>query len=408
METNGIARRLLRLHADASTHPDRRREFWSAASVNARLPRVIVTPATETEKAVTIAASLSLDRNQPVERITWAPGKPRFVRDQLISNGGWFRCRGKSVFNLYRPPPAADRGNPALAGPWLDLVRYVFPDEAEHILDWFACRAQRPGDKINHALVLGGAQRIGKDSILAPVRHAVGDWNWREASPALILGTFNGFAKAVILRINEAHDLGGEINRYQFYNRLKNLIAAPPECIPINEKFTPEYYIPNVCGVIITTNHKTDGIFLAEDDGRHFVAWSERRKEDQHFAGGFWEKFHKWLAADGANHVAAYLHTRPLDDFDAKAPPPAPARSLRLCRRAQSEQRQRVVDHWPQAPKDLRQGIAAAACPFGRGQTGVRGSQRCRSCAPVAPVGTGFSITPTTLRRVYAFVERPS
>jgi hypothetical protein len=28
--------------------------------------------------------------------------------------------------------------------------------------------------------------------------------------------------------------------------------------------------------VIITTNHKTDGIYLEPDDRRHYVAWSDR------------------------------------------------------------------------------------------------------------------------------------
>ena len=36
-----------------------------------------------------------------------------------------------------------------------------------------------------------------------------------------------------------------------------------------------EYNVLNLSGVIITTNHKTDGIYLPADDRRHFVAWSE-------------------------------------------------------------------------------------------------------------------------------------
>ncbi len=67
---------------------------------------------------------------------------------------------------------------------------------------------QRPGEKANHALVLVGAQGIGKDSILEPVQYAVGPWNFEEVSPTAVLGRFNGFVKSAILRINEAHDLG--------------------------------------------------------------------------------------------------------------------------------------------------------------------------------------------------------
>ena len=52
---------------------------------------------------------------------------------------------------------------------------------------------QHPEDKINHALVLGGAMGIGKDTIIEPVKHAIGPWNFHEVSPQQMLGRFNGF-----------------------------------------------------------------------------------------------------------------------------------------------------------------------------------------------------------------------
>ena len=48
-------------------------------------------------------------------------------------------------------------------------------------------------------LVMGGAQGIGKDTMLEPVKHAVGPWNFHEVSPAHLLGRFNSLAKSVIL-----------------------------------------------------------------------------------------------------------------------------------------------------------------------------------------------------------------
>ena len=44
----------------------------------------------------------------------------------------------------------------------------------------------------------------------------------------------------------------------------------------------------NCLGLIITTNHKTDGIYLPADDRRHYVAWSLRTKED--FPDGILER----------------------------------------------------------------------------------------------------------------------
>ena len=117
------------------------------------------------------------------------------------------------MFNLYRPPIIV-LGDPSKAGPWLDHVRRIYPDEADHIIAFLAHRVQRPQEKINHGLVLGGLQGIGKDTMLEPVKRAVGPWNFAEVSPQQVLGRFNGFLKSVVLRISEAKDMG-EVDRFQ-------------------------------------------------------------------------------------------------------------------------------------------------------------------------------------------------
>src|SRR4029077_6679218 len=132
-------------------------------------------------------------------------------------------------------------------------VHKVFPKYGDHIIKWLAYRVQHPQDKINHALVLVGKQGIGKDTLLEPVKRAVGPWNFAEVSPQQILGRFNGFLKCVILRVSEARDLG-EFDRFALYDHMKSITAAPPDVLRIDEKHRQEYSIPNVCGVIITTN----------------------------------------------------------------------------------------------------------------------------------------------------------
>ncbi len=76
----------------------------------------------------------------------------------------------------------------------------------------------------------------------------------------------------------------------------------------------------NCCGVVITSNHKTDGIFLPADDRRHYVAWSILTKED--FVADYWGRLWDWYERGGDRHVAAYLAELDLSDFDSKAPPP--------------------------------------------------------------------------------------
>jgi DNA polymerase III delta prime subunit len=253
--------------------------------------------------------------------MTWAPGLPAIIEGRLISDGGWIEKKFARCFNLYRPPTIKP-GDASKASPWLDHVRRVYPEHADHIIKYLAHRAQKPQEKPNHALLLGGPQGIGKDTLLEPLKHAIGPWNFSEVSPQQMLGRFNGFVKSVALRINEARDLG-DVDRYKFYDHLKAYTAAPPDVLRVDEKHLREHSVMNVTGVIITTNHKADGVYLPADDRRHFVAWSELKKTD--FDVAYWNGIWSWYENGGYSHVTAYLRELDISDFNAKAPPPKTA-----------------------------------------------------------------------------------
>jgi hypothetical protein len=310
-------------------------DMWPGSSVNARCeaPKD-ETGATITRKVrqqhkdgtvdyvdVPVYPTAWVDEHHPIEQLTWAPGEPMVLPGRLVSAGGWIKRAGCACFNLYMPSQLT-LGDPDQAEPWIEHVQRVFGDDIGHIVARLAHRVQHPEVKINHALVMGGKQGIGKDTVLEPVKHAIGPWNFADVSPKDLLGRFNGFVRSVVLRINEARDLG-DFDRYAFYDHLKMYIAAPPDVIRCDEKNIREYPVFNVTGVIITSNHKRDGIYLPEDDRRHFVAWSELSKED--FTAAYWNQLYRWYAFGGIGHVAAYLSRYDLADFDPKAPPPKTA-----------------------------------------------------------------------------------
>jgi hypothetical protein len=222
------------------------REIWPASSVNARLPRIPVLnkkgqpKRAKNGKTITLPATCWIDENRCVEQATWHPGLPLYINDRLAVAGGWVHKRGTRSFNLYRPPNIVP-GDASKATLWVDHVHKIYPDEAEHIIWWLAHHRQHPGDKVNHALVLSGEQGIGKDSILAPVKHAVGPWNFQEISPQALFNPFNEFAKSIIVRINEGRDLG-EVDRFKFYDHIKIYTANPPDVLRVNEKHIKEYY----------------------------------------------------------------------------------------------------------------------------------------------------------------------
>lgn len=306
------------------------REFWPIASINDTLPPVQLFKADGTammkpdarsksgEKLLFIKASQWLDRNKPLEQMTWAPGEPDIIRDRLLlPTGGWVRRDRTRVLNLYRPP-TLKHGDARLAGPWVAHIRKLYHQDAWHIIRWLAHRVQYPADKINHALVLGGRPGIGKDTLLEPVKQAIGPWNMADISPKQLTETFNEFGQSVILRISEVRDLG-EMSMIEFYNATKIYCAAPPDVLRINRKHVGAYYIPNACGVLMTTNYRTNCLYLEADDRRHFVAWSKIAPES--IGVEYLLKLWHWYENGGFGHVAVYLATLDLNAFNAKASP---------------------------------------------------------------------------------------
>ena len=144
---------------------------------------------------------------------------------------------------------------------WLEHVRYVYPDEADRIIQMARPPRAKTSGEGKPRTRARWLTRHRERPLLEPAKYAVGPWNFAEVSPQQVLGRFNDFLKSVILRISEARDLG-ERDRFSFYDHMKSLIAAPPDTLRVDEKHIPEYAIPNCCAVIITTNHKTDGIYL--------------------------------------------------------------------------------------------------------------------------------------------------
>lgn len=298
--------------------------LWKAVSINMRLPPVTLTAANGTVivdkdgEPLELKPATWLVQNRGVVAMTWAPGEPEIISGRLPANSGWIERPGTNTFNTYRPPQPC-RGRAEGAGRWRGLLEKLYPDDAEHVTAFCAHCVQRPGVKINHALVAAGAPRIGKDTLFEPLRLGVGAANFFEVSPQTIMkGEWNNYLCSVVLRISEARDQG-EVNRYAFYERTKTMFAAPPPMHRIDSKYIPQYYVPNCTNAIITTNHGYDGCYLTPDDGRHYVMSTEIRRED--FPEGFFDAYWAWQEAGGAADVVAYLATYDLTRFNPKAPP---------------------------------------------------------------------------------------
>jgi hypothetical protein len=287
-------------------------ELWPASSVNAKLPPMKVGGDRY------IKASAWLDEHRAVMQIVWMPGEQQLIEGRVMQAAGWKPHAGAQVFNLYLPPSPIS-GDATKAGVWLGHLERLYPNDWSYIVNWFAYTVQHPADKINCALVLGGGPGVGKDTLIEPLRAAVGAHNVADITPSIMFGRFNGWVRNKLVRVSEVRDLG-EYDRFTFYEHTKPYLASPPDVIRVDEKNLREYYVANVCNIIYTTNHITDGLYLPADDRRHYVAWSTSTGAD--FSEHYFRELWTWYARGGMANVVAFLSGHDLSNFDPKAPPP--------------------------------------------------------------------------------------
>jgi hypothetical protein len=203
--------------------------------------------------------------------------------------------------------------------------------------------------KINHALLLGSQrQGIGKDTLLAGAFHAVGASNYATVSPRRLLSQYSNFVRNVILHVSEAKDTAGDsgerVDRFVMYDRMKDLIASPPLTLHFVDKYQKGYEVINCVGVVITSNDELGSVHVPEGDRRIFVAWTAVDGKAL-FSEQYWKDFWYWYEDEGGfGHVAAYLLTLDISDFNPKAPPPETAAFKRMVRAEQPVEEDDLAD----------------------------------------------------------------
>lgn len=260
-----------------------------------------------------------LDKNRAVYQKIWAPGKPEVVDGMALIGDTWMATPGRDAYNTFRPLPVLD-GDQEFAGPWLEHVYRLYGEEQGiFLINTFAYKLQHLDDKVNFAPILGGNPYIGKDTLLHPIKRMFGSYNCATISPQNVMSDFNGYRENLLIHISEMFDLG-ETKMYQLNNRLKDLIAAPPDVLSVNKKNINAYPALNLCMVVGTTNHR-NGIHISKNDRRYYPVWSNLAKGD--FAEDYFINLYRWLDHEGGiGHVAAYLRSLDISDFPAKSYPP--------------------------------------------------------------------------------------
>ena len=236
-------------------------------------------------------------RRQTVLDITYRPGEP------LI-----YRSGSAAFINRWRAPDGIPDGpvSDIDIEPWLNHVERILPDEIErrNLLGWMASVAQRPAEKPNHGVVLGGSHGIGKSMLFGPLKEAVGRGNVKEITVRDLDADFSDWmGECKVFFVEEMMNFG----KKELMQRIKTLLAAPPDTLQVNPKYGRKYEVPNILAGVFFTNHE-DAVALEKGERRFSVYWSEAKKE----SAAYFTKLAEWLREGGAVLAARWLL-----DYDA-------------------------------------------------------------------------------------------
>lgn len=244
-------------------------------------------------------------------QVIFYPGHPKIIRDTAWVKDDFKSVIGKNCLNLSNPYPKA--GSIQGSEPWVEHIRNLYPDNANHIFDWLAFTVQRPETKINHAIVLHGGQGIGKSLIFSVMGSALnGEYGMFKLEEAI--DQFNDAVGGKKLLVLDEPESGINGKGKLANNRLKNLIAAPPHAITINGKYRTPYRTPNIVNLAITTND-INGLKVEQRDRRYYVCVNhdEEVRPPEYF---------RRLANCPPMAVYSWLMRRDISNFDSSEAPP--------------------------------------------------------------------------------------
>lgn len=229
------------------------------------------------------------------------------------------------ILNMWRQGPILSRSEvkPEL---WLFLMNHLFGNEAKNVIDWLAWNLQNPGIKGNWQMLWFSIREgVGKDTVLSPVRFAMGGHNCTDVSPQQLESQFNEYLlNGTCLVVLQELDIG---DKQKVANDLKVLCAdTSAPTISVNVKNKTIIEAANTFGLISLTNNRNP-IYINKNDRRHhMIEVNSRRISDSDWPGGekgFFTAIRQYYASGGLQVIGDFLYSRDISGFDPHNLPPA-------------------------------------------------------------------------------------
>lgn len=302
-----------------------------------------------------VEASICFDENRQaagarvLEGVTYAAGDSVLVtQDGDVYGNRWIDAR-----------PDLSGVAPGEIDVWLAHAERLIPDaqEREHVFNVMAYKLQNPKVKINHAILHGGDEGCGKDSLWAPFLWSVCGPSMRNRGlvDGKSINSRWGYAlESEVMILNELKEPEAS-ERRALANSLKPIIAAPPDTLTIERKGLHPYDMVNRVFVLAFTNHQVS-ITLETQDRRWFCVWSDAPKMTEDEGKALW----KWYEAGGMARVAKWLAMRDVAAFSPKATPMTTEFKLRLIDKSRTMAESYIVEQIEKLSPEFAAGVIAS------------------------------------------------
>ncbi len=210
-----------------------------------------------------------------LERMTYAPGQSR-IFDSIYNTWPGWGCEPK-------------RGDVA---PWKWLLTFIFKSDPTYqnwFEQWCAYPIQHPGEKMFTSTLVWGIEKGTGKSFIPYALGGIYGKNFIEVKSKSFKTGFNSWAK------DRQFVYGDEISGTEARidaDWLKGLITQPN--VTINEKYLPEYTVPDQMNYYFSSNHP-DALFVEDKDRRYFVHEVVGPPAER----ALYERVHQWLHGDG-------------------------------------------------------------------------------------------------------------
>jgi hypothetical protein len=247
----------------------------------------------------------------------WCESPARLEAKALAYEPGNFSTiTAEGNVNLWQPPTL--RPKRGSAGPWLDLVKYIFREQeyVDWFLQWFAYPLQNPGTKLYQSVfVHGEGQGVGKSFVVTPICDVLYGENFTRLTNDDLHSTFNeNLVNRQFALIDEIH-VANNIDRRNLMSKLKDMITR--ERVSVNRKYERPYFVRDCTNYYITSNYQ-NALPLDPEDRRFFVIAAP----EQPMQPSQYSFIDKHVRSESGQQAILYHLLNKIDcsDFDPKGP----------------------------------------------------------------------------------------